>query len=169
MTNDVVPLAGDLPDDFVLPMQPLDVLDRLADRAASALDTPVGLVSLVATDGQYFPGAIGLPEPWITERWTPLTHSFCQHVVTSGEPLVVSNAHDDPLVRTNPAVTELGVIAYVGSPLTDATGRVVGALCAIDHKPRLWTEHQVSELGRLAVEASDEIAARALNGHRPVG
>lgn len=35
-----------------------------------------------------------------------------------------------------PAVTEMSIAGYAGTPLTDADGTVLGALCAIDHEPR---------------------------------
>jgi GAF domain-containing protein len=116
-------------------------------------------VSLVDVDGQAFPGAFGLPEPWDGERWTPLSHSFCQHVVTSGEPLVVANANDTPLVSDNLAIMELGVIAYAGVPLMMGAGPVMGAMCAIDHRPRLWTEEELAELNDIAVKCSAELGS----------
>ncbi|MCD5315518.1 GAF domain-containing protein [Kineosporia babensis] len=125
-------------------------------RTAQRLNSPVALVSLVDEEGQALPGVFGLAEPWLTERWTPLTHSFCQHVVTSGAPFVVTNAHDDPLVAKNLAIMDLGVIAYAGVPLL-SDGRVVGALCAIDHKPRVWTDEQVAELSVLSAEVSQQL------------
>ncbi|WP_308444764.1 GAF domain-containing protein [Streptomyces nojiriensis] len=53
--------------------------------------------------------------------------------MASGQPLVVPDARADERLRTHPAVTDLGVIAYAGMPLTDTDGLVVGSLCAIDH------------------------------------
>lgn len=117
----------------------------------------MALVSLVDVNGQVFPGAFGLPEPWLTERSTPLSHSFCQHVVTSGDPLVVENAHDVPLVRGNLAVMELGVVAYAGMPLRSGEGPVIGSMCAIDHRPRQWTAIELAGLAELAADCSREL------------
>ncbi|MBT0770401.1 GAF domain-containing protein [Kineosporia sp. J2-2] len=142
-----------LPPRTPLPAGAVPSFDELCVRTASRLGSPVALMTLVDEEGQALPGAFGLAEPWSSERWTPLTHSFCQHVVTSGEPFVVANANDDPLVARNHAIMELGVIAYAGVPLI-ADGVVVGALCAIDHKPRLWTDSQVEELRLLSAEAA---------------
>jgi GAF domain-containing protein len=152
-------LAGRSP----LPPVPVAQLDEFAARAAVLLDAPIGLVSLVDSEGQNLPGAFGLSEPWASERWTPLSHSFCQHVVLEGEPLDVANAHDEPLVANNPAVLDLGVIAYLGVPLQlsqpdHPVPGVVGALCAIDHKPRQWTSDQLATLEELAQECSAELA-----------
>ena len=147
----------ELPPRTPLPAEGVAVFDRFARLVAEELDVPVALVSLVDVNGQVFPGAFGLPEPWLTERGTPLSHSFCQHVVTSGEALVVSNAHDVPLVSDNLAVMELGVIAYAGSPLRSGDGPVVGSMCAIDHRPRQWSEKDLARLAELAAACSREL------------
>ncbi|GAA4946746.1 SpoIIE family protein phosphatase [Actinoplanes utahensis] len=134
--------------------------DRFAALVRSVLDVPVALVSLVDTDRQFFPGAAGLGQPWAASRETPLSHSFCRHVVDSGRPLIVTDARVDPRVRDNPAIDDLGVIGYAGMPLHDAEGRVLGSLCAIDHEPRKWTERETALLADLAAACSDTLRAR---------
>jgi GAF domain-containing protein len=133
------------------------VFDWFARTVARQLHVPVALVSLVDVAGQVFPGAFGLPEPWAGERATPLSHSFCQHVVTSGGPLVVPNANDDSLVADNLAIMDLGVIAYAGVPLRAGTGLTVGSVCAIDHRPRQWTDTELGDLAAIAAECSAEL------------
>src|SRR3954468_20671565 len=65
---------------------PDEAFDRFASLVKRLLDVPVALVSLVAGERQFFPGQVGLAEPWGTKRETPLSHSFCQHVVIEGGP-----------------------------------------------------------------------------------
>lgn len=149
-----------LPEHPFLPARADETFDRLATLVTERLEVPMSLVSLVSVDGQVLPGAAGLAEPWRTERATPLSHSFCQHVVSSGAPLIVENANDDPLVAHNAAVMELGVIAYAGMPLHAGTGSVVGSMCAIDHRPREWTDDQLSELAGFADVCSAELVRR---------
>ena len=81
-------------------------MERYVERVRAELGAPVALVSLVQIDQQVFPGASGLPAPWSERRASPLSHSFSQYVAESGEPLVIGDAREDPLVRDNPAVTE---------------------------------------------------------------
>ncbi|NIP78146.1 MAG: GAF domain-containing protein [Gemmatimonadetes bacterium] len=109
--------------------------DRLTELASLILDAPVALVSLVDADRQFFKSCIGLPEPWAGERETPLSHSFCKHVVATGDPLIIDDARDHPLVRDNPAIEALNVIAYAGIPLT-LDGQPLGSFCVIDGEPR---------------------------------
>lgn len=125
-------------------------MELFAGRVRRWLGVPMALVSLVRPDEQVFPGAAGLPEPLSWERRTPLTHSFCQHVVLTAQPLIVEDAREHELVAENGAVRDLAVIAYAGFPLTDTDGNVLGSLCAIDHVPRRWDPAQLDALEDLA-------------------
>ena len=141
--------------------QPGDpAFDRVSELAARLLNVPVALVSLVDAGHQYFAGEVGLVEPYATTRRTPLSHSFCQHVVARDEPLIIKDSREDDLVRRNLAVRDLNVIAYCGVPLRTGEGLVLGSLCAIDGKPRDWTAEDVKTLDQLAAAAMNEIELR---------
>ena len=133
-------------------------LDRIADVASRVLNAPVSFVTLVDEDRQVFAGCIGLvKEPWASDRSTPLSHSFCQHAVAKREPLIVGDAREDPVLKTNLAVRDLDVIAYLGVPLIGPDGAALGSLCVIDDKPRLWTTEQVEILSALAHSVVTEL------------
>ena len=134
----------------LLDTPPEEAFDRLTRLATQVLRVPVALVSLVDGDRQFFKSGVGLHEPLASLRQTPLSHSFCKHTVASGEPLVVSDAREDRLVKDNPAVSELGVIAYAGIPLTTAEGFTLGTFCVVDDRPRAWTEEDIEVLRGLA-------------------
>ena len=138
-----------------------DRFDRLTRLAARLLGIPVALVSLVDEDRQFFKSCMGLPEPWASARETPLSHSFCRHVVDLAEPLVIEDAREHPLVRDNLAIRDLGVIAYAGVPLATADGHVLGSLCAIGHEPRAWTDGDIQTLRDLAGAVMTEIELEA--------
>ncbi len=135
--------------------------ERLVELARQLTQSDVALISMVGADRQTFVGQAGLPEPWATSRTTPLSHSFCQHVVRRADPLIVRDARQDPIVRDNAAVADLNVIAYVGVPLVTPDGYVIGSLCAIDGKPREWTDDDVNGLRTLAAQVLTEIALRS--------
>lgn len=140
-------------------------MDRFAAMVRVQLRVPVALVSLVEPGRQVFPGMQGLPEPWATTRHTPLSHSFCQHVVTTAQPLVITDARLSPLVLDSLAIPDLGVIAYAGMPLTDTDGRVLGSLCAIDTEPRQWSDHELDTLTDLAGLCTTELRLRLATRH----
>src|SRR4028118_1165164 len=128
----------------LLDSPPEACFDRLTRLAAKVLRTPVALVSLVDADRQFFKSCVGLPQPWASARQTPLSRSFCQHVVSAADPLVIADAREHPLVRDNLAVADLGVVAYAGFPLVTGDGHVLGSFCAIDTKPR----HAIGRAGQ---------------------
>ena len=123
---------------------------RFARLVQAFVGVPVSLVSFVDEVGQVFPGALGLPEPWMSRRGTELSHSFCQYVVSSDAPLVVTDAREVDFLRDNLAIPDLSAIAYAGFPVHDLDGRAVGSLCAIDDQPRVWTPDELAVLADLA-------------------
>ncbi len=135
------------------------LLDHLAELVQLTMGVPVALVSTVLEDEQVFSGAAGLEEPWRTLRRTPLSHSFCQYVVTDERPLVVTDARADERLRDNEAIEDLGVTAYCGVPITDEDGSVLGSLCAIDDQARAWTEADVARLEHLVPILRDQIVS----------
>ncbi|SHM90857.1 ATP-binding protein [Cryptosporangium aurantiacum] len=138
----------------------VEVLDRLTGLATRVIGAPVALVSLVDAGRQFFVSAVGLPEPWAGRRQTPLSHSFCQHVVRTGAPLVVSDARADELLCTNLAIPDIGVIAYAGFPLHSPDGYALGSFCVIDTRPRVWTPAELAIVEDLAAAAESELAVR---------
>jgi diguanylate cyclase (GGDEF)-like protein len=134
--------------------------DRLTRLVSRVLRVPTALVSLVDDKRQFFKSAIGLGEPWASRRQTPLSHSFCKHAIAQAGPLVIDDARQHPLVKHNPAIEELGVVAYAGVPLTLPGGESVGVLCAIDGAPRTWSEDDLQILGDLADSVVAEVRLR---------
>ena len=142
---------------------PEPAFDNLTALTRSLLDVQVSLVSIVQVekDRQYFKSQQGLPEPWASKRETPLTHSFCQHVSSSGLPLIIENAHENSLVCDNLAIPELNVVAYMGVPIHDPNQIPIGALCIIDSKPRKWSEDALNSLQQISACVSDAIRLKA--------
>ncbi|WNG49832.1 GAF domain-containing protein [Archangium minus] len=138
-----------------------EAFDRLARLATRVVNAPVGLVTLVDRDRQFFKSCVGLPPPWCDVRQTPLAYSFCMHVVATGEPLVIEDARLHPVLRDNLAIDQLGVVAYAGVPLTASEGETLGTFCVIDTQPRVWTDEELYILGELAASVMTEIELRA--------
>ena len=139
---------------------PEAAFDRAVRLATRLLGTPVGLVSLVDGERQFFKAQTGLSGWAAEDRQTPLTHSFCQHVVAANAPLTVHDARDDARVVGNLAIEELGVVAYLGVPLHAPGGAVLGSFCAIQSEPRDWTEAEREALEDVAAGVETEIALR---------
>ena len=135
-------------------------LERFARLVAETLGVPVALVSLADADRQVFPGQVGLAEPWASSRQAPLVRSLCQRVAATGSPLVLADVRQDEQTCGSAAISELGLIAYAGMPLTDGEGHVLGALCAIDTQPRAWSPRELARLADLAAACCAELRLR---------
>lgn len=136
------------------------VLDRLVRSTAASLHVPMCLISLLDDRRQFFKSAVGLPQPWMSRRETPLSHSLCRHVVTSGRPLMVEDATREPALRHNGAVRDLGVTAYLGVPLRTRDGHVLGSICAMDTRRRRWRSDDLVLLSYVADSILASLAVR---------
>ncbi len=134
-------------------------LDRLAGLAARTLKVPGAYVTLVDEDRQLIAGTT---DP-AGQRQTPLSVSFCRHVVDADEAVVIQDARTDGRVMDNPVVTGGAVLAYVGHPLRSPDGAVLGSFCVIDIRPREWTADELASVADFAAAAESEIALRMAN------
>lgn len=144
----------------LLDSDPEQAFDRFTTLAHQILGVPVVLISLVDRDRQFFKSQLGLSEPFASARETPLSHSFCKHVVADSAPLIVPDARLDPLVQNNLAVSEIGVVAYAGVPLRTPDNQVIGSFCAIDVQAHEWQPREIEVLNGLAEMVMREVALR---------
>ena len=147
------------------PTHPLDatareLFDRTTRLAASLLDAPVALITVADGDQLHFASCVGPDEPWGATEGIPLSHAACQHAIRSKRPVLIEDARTDPLVRDSPAIGVLGIVAYLGVPLTGSGGQTIGTLCTIDTTPRAWTEENVRVLQDLAATVTAYLEVR---------
>lgn len=132
--------------------------ERITSLVRSVLDVPIAAVSLVDVDRQWFKSMQGL-----AIDQTPRSMSFCDHTIRTETPMNIADARLDERFRDNPLVTDEPCIrAYLGAPLTTADGYNVGALCAIDRRPRDFSADQAMLLSKFAGLVVDELELRQL-------
>jgi PAS domain S-box-containing protein len=131
--------------------------DRLTQLASKLLGVPSAMVTLVDDNRQFFKSAVGLPQPWAALRETPLSHSFCQHVVETGGPVVVPDARLDAKHCDHPAIRDMNIVSYLGVPLRTTDGYTLGSFCVTDSKPRAWLPGEVGLVSELAQSVISEI------------
>ena len=120
--------------------------DDISNLACSIAATPIGVVSLVDENRQWFKSCIGLGV-----RETPRTISFCGHAILQPEPMLIGDALMDERFRDNPLVLgEPHIRFYGGFPLISSNGLCLGTLCIIDQQPRQLEPAQLESLQRLA-------------------
>ena len=133
----------------------LDILDTIPEQAyddltriaAGICGTPIGAVSLIDADRQWFKSKLG-----IDANETSRDTSFCAHALSTPEELfIVPDAHTDARFAGNPSVTgDPHVRFYAGAPLVTQKGTALGALCVIDTKPRTLEPFQREALRGLS-------------------
>lgn len=146
----------------LLDTPPEPSFDRITSLVCRLVHSQTALFSLVDADRQFFKSACGLPAAAAAAgiRQTPLSHSFCQYVVSSKKPFIVVDARKMPLLADNGAVRDLGVISYLGAPVRAPDGEVIGSLCAINTEPREWSDEDLADLLDLASIVEDNLAMR---------
>jgi diguanylate cyclase (GGDEF)-like protein/PAS domain S-box-containing protein len=171
------PLAAPIPlnedarvaalDSYAILDTPSDpAYDAFATLAAGICETPIALVSLVDATRNWHKASVNFPGA----REIPRELSLCTHAVASGALLEVADTLLDERFRDNPSVTGGPKIRfYAGAPLIDRDGHALGALCAIDRRPRELTAEQRESLGSLAgvvakfIESRRGVAPRTLD------
>ncbi len=137
------------------------VLEECVQKAALAAEAPIALVTFVMSKIQLFRAAVGLPPELAATRATSRCDSFCQFVVTTEEPFIVTDAKRDQRVPQK-MVETYGIAAYLGVPI-QVGGQVLGSLCVADGKERSWRPELVSELTALAKRVSQRLQELAAN------
>ncbi len=134
------------------------VFDRLTSLASRIVGAPISVMTMVGGDYQFFKSAYGVGDL----RSTPLSHSFCKHVVADSAPLIVDDAREHPVLYDNGAIKDLNVIGYLGFPLKIASGKTLGSFCVVDNQPRQWSDVEIDIMRELAEIVKYEIEIRAL-------
>jgi diguanylate cyclase (GGDEF)-like protein/PAS domain S-box-containing protein len=132
--------------------------DALVKVAASACDVPMGLISLVDTDRQWFKAHVGLGNLHETAR----DISFCSHAIHGDAIFEVPDARADARFSDNPLVLQNpGICFYAGAPIRLSSGQLVGTLCVMDHAPRQLTATQRDILAQLSFVLAKMLETRA--------
>lgn len=119
--------------------------DDLLSIATAICGAPMGTVSLVDAERQWFKSRVGVADPQ-----TPRDIAFCAHTILDPTRVFeVTDAQADARFHDNPLVTgDPNIRFYAGAPLVASDGRAVGALCVMDSQP-----HELSEPQRAALTA----------------
>ncbi|MDP9206026.1 MAG: PAS domain S-box protein [Gemmatimonadota bacterium] len=129
--------------------------DAFTRLAAQILGVPTVVMSLVDSNRQYFKSTASC-NGGVSTEWNPLVACLCRDVVASGKPLVLRDAQTDPTLSERAK----NVRAFAGLPLMTDDGNVVGALSALDHSPRDWSDKDIAVLTAIGAGIQSEIQRR---------
>jgi GAF domain-containing protein len=128
------------------------VADQLGVKSVLVMRSEPDSMVVAATAGEatehYTVGAAGTKAGDDASR-VPL---YCERVVDADSDLFVRDSRSDPTFAGNEDETEFGLHNYLGLPVRDSTGAVVGTVCVLDASARDYTDEQRAELDRLRFE-----------------
>jgi len=158
------------------PEAKFDRVARLAGRFAQA---PLAMVNFINDERQMFRGmyvppanpddssagedrgiAFDLADIPEVAREAPIDYGFCPHVVADKAQLALDDVFDYPRFKGNPLVNEMGVRSYLGTPLLDHTGVILGTVCVADMRPRQWSSDHMESMQSLAQTLLSEFQLR---------
>jgi diguanylate cyclase (GGDEF)-like protein len=132
--------------------------DNVVNLVRTILGVPISAVTLVDGDRQWFKAIEGLDA-----IETPRSESFCAYAIQQRAPLLIPDARLDSRVSDYPAVTQdPHVRSYAGVPLVTSDGYNVGALCAVDIRPRDFSENELDILRNFARIVVNEMELRRI-------
>ena len=140
----------------VLDTVPEEIFDDLTELAARICEAPIGLISLVDENRQWFKARVGT-----TMEETTRDISFCSHAITQSDLFIVPDAAKDARFANNPLViSEPKIRFYAGAPLFTPDGYALGTLCVIDKVPRNLRVEQQQALRILARHVVSQLELR---------
>lgn len=145
----------------LLETQPEPRFDRFVHVARQVAATPIGSLTLIDRDRQWFKSIDGSHL-----RQTPREVGFSAHAILERDELYVPDAQSDARFADNPVVIgEPCIRFYAGYPVRTPSGHAAGALAVLDRVPRTLDAQQRMALRELADCLEREIAVQALLGH----
>ncbi|MCJ8155109.1 ATP-binding protein [Chryseobacterium sp. SSA4.19] len=131
--------------------------DGIARLSAKIFDVPISLLSLVDAESVFFKANIGMGKATRANRGK----SLCALAILDEKVTVFEDALKEPCLLANPNVTgDLGLRFYAGAPLVTHDGFLIGTLCIIDRKSRIFSDADRTILESLAKTAMDQIELR---------
>ncbi len=153
---------------------PEPALDAFAAHLAGRAQAPYAMVNFIDEHRQFF---AGLRVPDVRPLTSPdeeakpemgrlmeRDHGFCPHVVVRRKALVLEDVRDYPRFAGNPVVDEFGIRSYLGAPLIDTTGMVLGTVCIADTEPRPWGRSGLDTIKAAAAELVVRVERRETDG-----
>ena len=123
---------------------PPDVMRKwqeIVDILAEILHVPSALIMRVEPPNiKVFVSSESNGNPYEPDELACLnTGLYCETVMNTGRPLIVTDALQDEAWKTNPDI-KLGMISYLGVPISWPDGEIFGTICVLDRKSNEYSE-----------------------------
>lgn len=135
-----------------------EALDGIARLVANIFDVPISFVSVLDAHRQLYKASEGLSVDEVERKAT-----ICHQAIASPAATVVPDAREDPRFADCAQVTgEPHIRFYAGAPMRTSDGHSIGTVCAVDTRPRDFSDREIAILQDLAALAVEHIETRRL-------
>lgn len=151
--------------------EPDPEFDEFARQLATETGGYAAMVNFIWPHGQYFAGLYpsasdrGIDPEKDPMRTMACDHGYCMYVAVRRHAMALDEVMDYHIFAGNPVVDEIGVRAYLGAPLIDQAGMLLGTICVVDTKPHAWGQDGVAFIKTRAAELTERILQRAASSN----
>lgn len=140
------------------------IVDAALSTAATLLGMEVVYVGFIdrERDTYRFDRVVGETGQITEGEVVDFADTFCQRMLAGASPMTC-DAAADPVYGTIPPHPGITVVSYVGVPIRDQAGEVIGTLCGFDSRRIELGDHVVGVLTELASVISARVATRPLD------
>lgn len=129
----------------------------LVSLAATYLDMPIGIISLLDRDNQIFFASHGM-----SLAGSSRADAICNIVLAANSAQVITDTQADARTRENRFVTRAPFVRfYAGYPIRSYDGHVVGTFCLMDDKVRTLTDDEDRAFRQFGAIAEAVVTAHA--------
>src|ERR1700739_2264668 len=130
-----MPHSTPVPPDIVLKWQ------EIVDLTAEIMRIPAALIMRVEPPNiKVFVSSETQGNPYERDEAASLnTGLYCETVMKTRQPLMIPNALRDEAWKSNPDI-KLGMISYLGVPISWPDGEIFGTICVLDAKKNEYSE-----------------------------
>lgn len=123
--------------EIAIPSDVLGKWQRIVDLLANIMTVPSAVVTRIEppySDYRTVTSSHSQGNPFpIDQTFSMDIGTFCETVIKSREPLLVTNALEEPQWKSAPEIG-VGMVSYLGFPVLWPDGRMFGTICVLDDK-----------------------------------
>src|SRR5258708_14423052 len=124
-----------------VPSEIVEKWQEIVDLLAEIMEVPSALIMRVeAPNIEVFVSSESKGNPYHPHEIACLNRGlYCETVMSTRKSLLVADARHDEEWKSNPDI-KLGMISYLGFPITWPDGEIFGTICALDNKRNEYSE-----------------------------
>jgi GAF domain-containing protein len=124
-----------------IPSEIVEKWQGMVDLLAETMQVPSALIMKVEPPNiRVFVASESEGNPWERDLVAPLEgETYCETVMETRQRLLVPDALQDDEWKTNPDI-KLGMISYLGLPISWPDGEIFGTICVLDSKRNEYSE-----------------------------